>query len=518
MHRSTSSTRRACALGTTVALIGLTTGLGVFTSTAAFAVDEPTSAVAPADTSSTGTTGTSTTGTDTTGTDTTGTDTTAADTTGSATTPTDAATAPSSTGTSTDAAPVPSTGDTTTPVPTATSPAPSTTTKAAAAPTATSSATIVGDPKVGVTLFYKTTGIDDPRAAWTVEGGTPVVASSFDVTADMVGKTITLTVTGSAPGQTATQTTAAVSEDVAFATETSYESPRTIEVTAGDTLDEVFGVSKGSGTVEYSIGYADPDSVDPETDTPEGYLPFDTTFDAATATLSGRVTFASVFDFTVVATNGTSTATEYVEVVVDPAKAVGVMAQTTNTSPADTFDGEHPFTGWVIEPDGHITTFVFPGDPDQEPTITDGGQPTVAQGQSLWINGSPVDEFGNDTTRWDDEGNPDQVTVTSDHATDQIAFDEDTFSTKVTFPHASTHVLTVAAQSASVSFPVTVVPTAAPAGTVGSVTPAIATAPKGQLAFTGTDATSALPWALGFVAAGAGLLGAGVLRRRRAQR
>ncbi|GAA3334887.1 hypothetical protein GCM10017712_26720 [Curtobacterium citreum] len=369
-----------------------------------------------------------------------------------------------------------------------------------------------------MTLFYKTTGIDDPRAVWTVEGGTPVTASSFDVTADMIGKTITLTVTGSAPGQTATETTAAVSDDVAFATETSYESPRTIEITAGDTLDEVFAVSKGSGTVQYSIGYADPDSVDPETDTPEGYLPFDTTFDATTATLSGRVTYASVFDFTVVATNGTSTATEYVEVIVDPAKAVGVVAQTTNTSPADLFDGEHPFTGWIIEPDGHITTFAFPGDPDQEPTITDGGQPTVAQGQSLWISGSPVDEFGNDTTQYDDEGNADQVTVTSDHATDQIVFDEDSFSTKVTFPHASTHVLTVAAQSVSVSFPVTVVPTAAPAGTVSSVTPAVATAPKGKLAFTGTDATSALPWALGFVAAGAGLLGAGVLRRRRAQR
>ncbi|KTR19572.1 hypothetical protein [Curtobacterium citreum] len=517
MHRSTSSTRRVCALGTTVALIGLTTGLGVFTSTAAFAVDEPTSAVAPADTSSTGTTETGTTGT--TSTDSTGTDTTATDTTGSTTTtPTDAATAQSGTGTSTDAAPAPTSGDTTAPAPTSTSPAPSTTTKAAAAPTATSSATIVGEPKVGKTLFYTTSGIDDPRATWTIEGGTPVTASSFDVTADMIGKTITLTVTGSAPGQTATETTAAVSEDVAFATETSYESPRTIEITAGDTLDEVFGVSKGSGTVEYSIGYADPDSVDPETDTPEGYLPFDTTFDATTATLSGRVTYASVFDFTVVATNGTSTATEYVEVIVDPAKAVGVMAQTTNTSPADLFDGEHPFTGWIIEPDGHITTFMFPGDPDQEPTITDGGQPTVAQGQSLWINGSPVDEFGNDTTQYDDEGNADQVTVTSDHATDQIAFDEDSFSTKVTFPHASTHVLTVAAQSVSVSFPVTVVPTAAPAGTVGSVTPAVATAPKGQLAFTGTDATSALPWALGFVAAGAGLLGAGVLRRRRAQR
>ncbi|WIJ46578.1 hypothetical protein [Curtobacterium citreum] len=517
MHRSTSSTRRACALGTTVALIGLTTGLGVFTSTAAFAVDEPTSAVAPADPSSTGTTGSATTAT--TGTDSTGADTTATDTTGS-TTPTDAATAPSSTGTSTDAAPAPTSGDTTAPAPTSTSPAPSATTKAApsaAAPTATSSVTIVGEPKVGVTLFYKTTGIDDPRATWTVEGGTPVVASSFDVTADMIGKTITLTVTGSAPGQSATETTAAVSEDVAFATETSYDAPRTIEITAGDTLDEVFAVSKGSGTVQYSIGYADPDSVDPTIDSPESFLPYDTTFDAATATLSGRVTSASVFDFTIVATNGTSTATEYVEVVVDPAKAVGVLASTVDRSYDEQFDG-HPFNAWIIRPDGSVTTLAFSADPDMDPAVIDGGRPTVQQGGSLWVSGYAVDEFGNDATQYDDEDNADQVTVTSDHATDQIALDEDGYSTKVTFPHASTHVLTVTTQSVSVSFPVTVVPTAAPAGTVSSVTPAVATAPKGQLAFTGTDATSALPWALGFVAAGAGLLGAGVLRRRRAQR
>ncbi|KTR43077.1 hypothetical protein NS263_00770 [Curtobacterium oceanosedimentum] len=507
MHRSTSSTRRACALGTTVALIGLTTGLGVFTSTAAFAADEPTSAVAPADTSSTNAPSSAT--------DTTGTDTTAKDASGTAT-QTDATTTPATTGTTTDATTAPATTDATAPAPTTASPAPSTTTKDA--PTASSSVTVVGSPKVGTTLFYKTTGVDDPRAVWTVEGAAPFVASSFEVTAAMIGKTVTVTVTGSAPGQTATATTDAVTEDVAFATETSYDAPRTIELTAGDTLDEVFGVSKGSGPVTYSIGYADPESVDPETDTPESYLPDDTTFDAATATLSGRVTVASVFDFTVVATNGTSTATEYVEVVVEPAKAVGVMAQTVNTSPTDLFDGEHPFTGWLIEPDGHVTTFKFPGDPDQEPTVTDGGQPTVQQGQSLWINGSPVDEFGNDTTRYDDEGNADPVTVTSDHATDQIAFDEDSYSTKVTFPHASTHVLTVAAQSVSVSFPVTVVPTAAPASTVGSVTPTVATAPKGQLAFTGADETAPIAWALGLIAAGAGLAGVRSLRRRRAQR
>ncbi len=70
--------------------------------------------------------------------------------------------------------------------------------------------------------------------------------------------------------------------------------------------------------------------------------------------------------------------------------------------------------------------------------------------------------------------------MTSDVATDQIAFDEDEYATKVTFPHASTHRLTVAQDDVSVSFPVTVVPTAATVGTA----PTVPTATTGQLAFT----------------------------------
>jgi len=41
---------------------------------------------------------------------------------------------------------------------------------------------------------------------------------------------------------------------------------------------------------------------------------------------------------------------------------------------------------------------------------------------------------------------------------------------------------------------------------------------SGRLAYTGTDSTGALPWALGLVLAGVGLIGARSLRRRRAQR
>lgn len=56
MRRSTSTVRRACAVGTTVALIGLTTGLGVMTATAATAAESNPAVSAPATAAADGTT------------------------------------------------------------------------------------------------------------------------------------------------------------------------------------------------------------------------------------------------------------------------------------------------------------------------------------------------------------------------------------------------------------------------------------------------------------------------------
>lgn len=514
MHRSTSTTRRACALGTTFALIGLTTGLGVFTSTAAYATDGETStaAVAPADPTQAGSAPTDTP-------------------TGQ---PTDAASSPGATDPAT-----PTDADTTTPTPTDEPSAPATTaaaesaphlngTKAARiaeAPAAAATVKIAGDAKVGTTLRYDSTGIGNPSSAiWAVDGATVAEGPSFTLTKDQIGKKVTLTVTGSTPEETATDTTAVVTEDVVSADATTADSPLVLDVTAGQELSRSFAVKAGSGDVTYAVGYSDPEYVaDPSdpTDTAESYLPDDVTLDPTTGLLSGTPTIASSYEFTVVATNGTSTTTEYVEVVVDPAAAIGVLAYATDTSSTEFFDSlddqgnsnlSHPITSWIITPDGSIVTFTQPADIDQEPTFTDGGNPTVKQGGSLWISGYAVDEFGNSTVQPDDEGNTPEPTVTSDVASDQVSFDEDEFATRVTFPHASTHHLTVAQDGFSVAFPVTVIPTAT---TVVATTPV---STNGQLAYTGTDATGALPWALGFVAAGAGLLGAGVLRRRRAQR
>lgn len=95
----------------------------------------------------------------------------------------------------------------------------------------------------------------------------------------------------------------------------------------------------------------------------------------------------------------------------------------------------------------------------------------------------------------------------------------------VTFPHASVHRLTVSAADFSTTFDVQVTPTAAvtvpttstPIGTVQHGTKAPEQA-KGRLAYTGADETSPLAWALGLLVAGAGLIGARTVRRRRAQR
>lgn len=486
MHRSTSGVRRACAVGTTIALIGLTTGLGVFGATSAYAVDT-------ADTSATST---STTGGDT-----------AAPTAEPTVTDSAEPTAPT-TAPATDPAAAPSA-----PATTGTTGTPAKAPKAAVSALAVASeAQIVGEAKVGVTLRADAPEVTGPYAyAWSTDGGVTVASTSsvYVLKAADLGKRVTVVITG-ANDDTATATTAEVTEDVAFATPTTADTPRTIEITAGDTLDETFTVATGSDPVSYAIGYTDPDSSDPTDpdDQPDSYLPYDSQFDASTATLSGQVTSAGVYDFTVVASNGTSTATEYVEVVVDPAKAIGVMASATDRSSQDAFDGVNPTTAWIIEPDGSILTIAFPAGLSGDATVTDGGQPTVKQGGSLWVNGSPVDQYGNDTTQYDDEGNAPQPTVTSDHATDQIAFDEDEFAAKVTFPTASTHRLTVTADALSVAFPVTVVPTVA---TVAATTP---TTPKGQLAFTGSDTTGALPWGLAMLAAGAGLIGFRTLRRR----
>lgn len=520
MRRSTSTVRRACAVGTTVALIGLSTGLGVMTATAASA-DELDPVVTTSET------GSQTPG----GSDNTADQTTEGGTTDPSTvTDGDAAggagagagqetnTGAESTTPEAGQDPTDSTDASTGGTPTGGDVTPPSMAKAALAPAA-ATVKIAGDAKVGVTLHAQTTGYVGPHTyAWTRDGDDTVLTTddSYTLTTDDVDHVITLTVTDTDTATPTSASTDTVTEDVAFAdadTNTA-DAPLTLTEDAGVAYSHSFAVTAGSGTVSYAIGYTYPEDIDPsDENNPSDYLPDGVEFDTKTGTLSGTSIFAGDYDFTVVASNGTSTATEFVRITVNPDVAVGVLAFAADTTVDDIINEKQPSNAWIILPDGSITTIHRPADLDQDPTFEEGGRPTVKQGQSLWIQGFAVDQYGNDTQPYDEEtGELPQPVVTSDVASDQIAFDEDEYATKVTFPHASTHTLTVAQDDVSVSFPVTVVPNAA---TVAVVKP---TASGRQLAYTGTDATGALPWALGLVLAGAGLIGARTLRRRHSQR
>ncbi|MFJ7286741.1 putative Ig domain-containing protein [Curtobacterium sp. NPDC098951] len=544
MRRSTSTVRRACALGTTAALIALTTGLGIATATAAHA--EGTDTSVPTQTAT-------------------------AD-----PTPTDAPTDPTPTDEPTDPTPTDAPTD---PTPTDEPASPETTapstpesTTAPTAPRAASTdapvtplaadptVTVSGDAKVGSELTADTTGFDEDgsfKYVWTEAdaGPTPTtIAKTQTYTVDPVeaGKQLVVTVTGDLPGggrgSVTSDPTAVVTQDPVFvdadgtpvAEGTDIDDPLYLDATAGDAfsytfraqgypaptyeLDWFYGdeedsadsiVESKSQADSIAVGYGFEEDGDYTVD---DQLPEGITFDPTTGELSGTATLASFYDFAVTATSGDVSTTQYVELTVDHAAAFGITAFTLDEKSITARDKRI----WLIQPDGTIYTVDLSTDEDgfpEELTLTPTGRPTVAQGGTLVVSGSPVDRFGNDATDFDDEGNPTFVpTVTSNVASDVVApYEENGAEGQgvygVTFPHASIHTLTVSSGALQpLSFAVDVRPTTP---TVAVVTPTTA---KGQLAYTGSEATGALPWALALVLAGAGLIGARALRRRHTQR
>ncbi|TCU50712.1 putative Ig domain-containing protein [Curtobacterium sp. PhB146] len=574
MRHSASTVRRACAVGTTAALVALTTGLGLVTATAAHA--EPASDPA----ASTATSAPA-----------------ATDAPASAASPTADPSEPSAAEPSapTSATPSPDAAPTTTEpssdasTPTASERDPTAAADpSAAVPTATPSptsaptaqqavdpaVTITGDTEVGSVLTAVPVGFDEDgafRYVWTQAGSTTVLATSGSYTIDaaQAGERVSVQVTGALPdGSTATvtATSAPVTQDPVFvdsagtaiAAGADAGDPLALESTAGDPFSYTFraqgspaptyalawydgdddgdvvmtksqaaalaagtsGGSGDSGDSGWTIGFGfQPDDTDEEFG-PDIQLPDGITFDAATGELSGTATTASWYQFAITATSGTESVTQYVELTVDPAAAYGVQVFTLD---AESIDAPKK-TMWIIGTDGTVLTVKLTTDEDGSfggLDVVDGGRPTVAQGGTLVVSGNLVDRFGNPIDSADGDGNPVWTPiVTSDVASDVVApyteFDAES-AVGVTFPHASTHTLTVGGEGLqSTSFPVDVrpvVPTVstAPTVAVGGTTPT-----SGQLAYTGSDATGALPWAVGLVLVGAGLIGARAVRRRRA--
>lgn len=501
MHRSTSAVRRACAVGTTVALVGLTTGLGIMSATAASAV-EPVDSTQPVVSEETPA-------------------------------PVDATETPAPT----DDPTVPADE---TPAPTA-KPTPDVTTKAADA-----TVTIDGAAKVGTLLSAVVTGFDEDSSykyVWADQDRNVLSkTATYRIDPTDVRKTITVTVTGTLPGATDTTSvtsdaTAPVSQTPAFLGEdgkptkagADVDHPLELSTTAGDAFSYTFR-AQGFPEPTYKLAYFFDEDAE-FNDSPADQLPDGLTFDASTGELSGVTTWSSDWTFAVTATSGTETVTQYVDLTVEAAAPLGVVVFTTDRAGAFDFDDDDTSTRttWVIDPEGKVYTITMKGDGEggSVGTEVDGGRPTIKQGGTLVVSGNLVDRYGNEILDENDESIV--PTVTSDVASDVIAPDPDLdfFGlVNVTFPHASIHNLTVAAGEFSTSFAVDVQPTAVPAvpGVATPVTPVPAAAPVtptnrgGQLAYTGSDATGALPWALGLLVAGAGLIGARTLRRRRAQR
>ncbi|MFJ4297656.1 putative Ig domain-containing protein [Curtobacterium sp. NPDC089689] len=543
MRRSTSTARRACALGTTAALVVLTTGLGIMTATAANAAPSDTdgSVSAPADP----THAESPTPTD-------------------APSPTDTpipTSTPSATATPTgESTPTPttSTAPTFPLLPLLRSSAPAAgdatdagTTAAVAAPTVT----ITGDAKVGSTLTASWDGFDADglfKYQWLDATGAPIYkaqSETWKVDAAYAGTKVSVEVTGEVSGAVTgpveSEQSAEIVEDVAFLgtdgkpTEdgSTQENALELSATAGEPYSYTFR-AQGFPAPKFELSWFSDDedetegnfvstkaqaeststigfgwsAFDDEEFTLEDQLPEGMTFDASTGELSGTPKFAMPYEFAIAATNGTQTAKQYVELDVDPGAAYGVAAITLDKNVVD--KGEGGF--WIITKDG-VEGWNQSQDDDD---IEELDHVSIKQGGTLLVAGTPVDRYGNFVDLTDPESAPLRTTVTSSVASDVIKpYAEDGAEgeglTSVTFPHASTHRLTVAAEALQpLSFDVEVTPTVAPAV---AVTPT-ATGTGGQLAYTGSDATGALPWALGLVLAGAGLIGARSLRRRRAQR
>jgi hypothetical protein len=506
---STATLRRACAIGATIAVIGLSTGFGALTVTSASAAelpDMPASTSAGSDPASAPTDATAPgTGTGT-----------------------DADTAQPAPATTTPAAPVPeATDDTATPTgetaPSDTAPvAPAPTTSAAAAdPTVTPTATIAGDATVGSTLTATGTGFTGTLSnAWTSGGTTlPVTTESYVVTPADAGKVIAVTITGD-DDQTATATTAVVTQAASFPEASTEDEPVMLSATAGERFTHTFAAD-GFPKPTYSAEYYSLDDpyADEVAEDESGYLPDGLTLDNTTGVLSGTSDYSGTYAFRIVATSGTTTASQYVNLTTDAAAPLGVQVTAEDK---DTFLTAHS-TSWVIERDGTVWTFENETTPEPDGGYStlgvgfEGGQPTIDQGGTLLVSGHLVDRFGN----WveDEDGYPAPFTVTSDHASDVVVPNTDPWEgAEVTFPHASTHALTVASSSFATAFAVDVRPTASTV--VTPITPTGASAatpvtPTGQLAYTGTDAMHLLPWAVGLALTGAGVI---VLQARRRKR
>lgn len=314
------------------------------------------------------------------------------------------------------------------------------------------------------------------RAVWDPNGANVVTFSG-------VG---TRTVTVSEGGVSTSFTVVVTDEPFAFVDPSSADAPIAITPTAGEQFTRTFEVSGATGRsdLRYELRGVQGEPFD-DTYARNG---LDLAIDPTTGVLTGTGTAATSFRFQVVATSGGKEAVANVEVTVSPAAFAKLVVAVLPS------DRDPESETWAV--DGDTITHITP----------DGGSEVVdavpaRQGQRMLVLAVPVDAYGNAVADHDD------LTITSDVASDRIAYDPSTAGTWVTFEHASPHVVTVAYQDRTQDIRFDVTPTAA---TTGATTDT----GSGRLAYTGAETSGPLAWALGLLAAGGGLL-VHRLRRRR---
>jgi non-canonical (house-cleaning) NTP pyrophosphatase len=322
---------------------------------------------------------------------------------------------------------------------------------------------------------------DAPNADYTVNvetgvlSGTPTAAGTFDFEV--------VALSGSTQITEYVRLTVAPSPLV-FTEPSSKAAPLALTATAGTPFSHTFGTTGGTGSLAYAIQ-----------DSPSE----DLTVNVETGVLTSTVTTAGTYDFEVVALRGTATATEYVRLTVLPAAPVGVLAIVNFSEPAH--------VAFSVAPDGTITGFDGAGH-------SLGTIPAIeaAEGSTLEVSGLAVDRFGN-VTAPGSAGHPAAATVTSSVASDRVVRDASGPVSRVTFPHASEHRLTITQGGVSTTFAVEVSATVA-VGVTTTTHTSTGTGTTPTLAYTGADETTPLAWALGLFASGASLLLYRLRRRR----
>ncbi|MFS0730093.1 hypothetical protein ABC270_08450 [Curtobacterium sp. 1P10AnD] len=324
-------------------------------------------------------------------------------------------------------------------------------------------------------------GDDDPYPRSTV---TSTVASDRVVWSDAGSNSVSFTETGSrtltvSEGGASTSFTV----DVSAATESFGFTPGTesrFTAAAGEAFSAEFPVTGGGDDLRYELR-------SPDGSPYEGQDGLDVRIDPRTGSLTGSGTVAGTYHLRVVAAGGGVEAVLPVELTVTPAAFDHFDVSVRQADAGDTKDW------WYVEGD---TVEHVHGDPVGERVDA----VPARQGDRMVVFTVAEDRFGNVLDHLVDR------TLTSDVASDRFALDPLSGGTTVTFEHASRHVVTVGYEGGSQAIPFDVSPDAgASAGHDAT----------GTLAYTGSDTSGPLGWALGLLAAGGGLL-LHRLRRRRA--